>query len=123
MGLTVAGSMVPRRRESDVEDLIKDIQARTGLPADKVLEVVTMVTEYMRNALPDDLVAQVTQYLGSAAEQAGGAAGTARSAAASATAAAATAATGVLGAASDAAGTAYSAARTAVNDALTNDDQ
>ncbi len=123
MGLNVAGSMVPERRESHVEDLIKDIQARTGLPADKVLEVVTMVTDYMRNALPEDLVAQITQYLGSAAEQAGGAAGSARSVASSATAAAATAASGVIGAASGAAGTAYTAARTVVNDAMTNDDQ
>ena len=123
MGLTLAGSMVPERRESDVEDLIKDIQARTGLPADKVLEVVTMVTDYMRNALPEDLVVQITQYLGSAAEQAGGAATTARSVASSATAAAASAASGIIGAASDAAGTAYSAARTVVNDATTNDDQ
>jgi len=123
MGLIVAGSMVPERKESHVEDLIKDIQARTGLPADKVLEVVTIVTEYMRNALPEELVAQITQHLGSAAEQAGGAAGTARSVASSATAAAATAASGAIGAASDAAGTAYSAARTVVNDALTNDGQ
>ena len=50
-----------------MEDLINDIQEKTGLPADKVLEVVTMVADYMRNALPDDLVAQVASYLGDAA--------------------------------------------------------
>lgn len=66
-----------------MEDLIKDIQERTGLPADKVLEVVTMVTDYLRNALPDDLVRQVSSYLGSAAESAGGVAGSARDIAAS----------------------------------------
>ena len=46
-----------------MEDLINDIQEKTGLPADKVLEVVTMVADYMRNALPDDLVAHVASYL------------------------------------------------------------
>lgn len=50
-----------------MEDLIKDIQERTGLSADMVLEVVTMVADYMREALPDDLVAQVASYLGAAA--------------------------------------------------------
>lgn len=65
-----------------VEDLIKDIQERTGLPADKVLEVVTMVTDYMRNALPDDLVAQVTGYLNEAAASPGDSASAAVSTAA-----------------------------------------
>ena len=41
-----------------MDDLIKDIQERTGLSAEKVLEVVTMVTEYLKNALPDELVDQ-----------------------------------------------------------------
>ena len=61
-----------------MDDLIKDIQERTGLSADKVLEVVTMVTEYMREALPDELVAQVSSYLGSAAEATSGATTTAK---------------------------------------------
>jgi hypothetical protein len=55
---------------ADVEDLIRDIQERTGLSTDTVLEVVTMVTDYMRNALPEDLVVQVTTHLGNAAESA-----------------------------------------------------
>ena len=67
-----------------MEDLIKDIQERTGLPADKVLEVVTMVTDYMRNALPDELVTQVTSYLGAAAETASGSVRVARGVAAGA---------------------------------------
>jgi len=78
-----------------MEDLIKDIQQRTGLPADKVLEVVTIVTDYMRNALPDDLVRQVTAYLGSAADATSAAAGSARSVASSTTTAASTKTTGV----------------------------
>lgn len=82
-----------------MDDLIADIQERTGLPADKVLEVVTMVTDYMRNALPDDLVAQVTSYLAAAAETAEAGTGTARRAAASAASAATSVASGTLGAA------------------------
>lgn len=54
-----------------MEDLIKDIQERTGLSTEKVLEVVTMVTDYMRNVLPEDLVAQVTGYLSEAAASPG----------------------------------------------------
>jgi oligoribonuclease (3'-5' exoribonuclease) len=58
-----------------VEDLIKDIQERTGLSADKVLEVVTMVTDYMKNVLPEDLVSQITSYLSDAAASPGDSAG------------------------------------------------
>lgn len=54
-----------------MEDLINDIQERTGLSTEKVLEVVTMVTDYMRNVLPEDLVAQVTSYLSEAAASPG----------------------------------------------------
>lgn len=84
-----------------MDDLIKDIQQRTGLPADKVLEVVTMVTDYLRNALPDDLVAQITQHLGNAAERAGGAAASASATAASSASAAVGAATSAFAAARD----------------------
>ncbi len=88
-----------------MEDLIKDIQERTGLSADKVLEVVTMVTDYMRNALPDDLVAQITGYLNEAATSPGDSASAAVSTAAGlASKAAETTATvvgSVLGAVSD----------------------
>ncbi|MCL1601666.1 MAG: hypothetical protein M3112_09060 [Actinomycetia bacterium] len=58
-----------------MEDLINDIQEKTGLSTDKVLEVVTMVADYMKQALPDDLVAQITAYLGDAASSPGDAAG------------------------------------------------
>lgn len=102
-----------------MEDLIKDIQERTGLPADKVLEVVTMVTDYMRHALPEDLVAQVTAYLGVAAEQAGGAASTAGSAAASATGSAVSGASDMMGAATDIAGSGMNAAKDVIKDFTT----
>lgn len=50
-----------------MEDIIKEIQEKTGLSADKVLEVVTIVMDHLRTALPDDLVSQVAAYLGEAA--------------------------------------------------------
>lgn len=96
---------------STVEDLIKDIQERTGLPAEKVLEVVTMVTDYMKNALPDDLVAQITQHLSNAAERASGVAASASSTAASSASAA-------VGVASGVASSAFAAARDTVTNAL-----
>lgn len=65
-----------------VEDLIKEIQERTGLSAEKVLEVVTMVTDHMRSVLPEDLVAQIATYLGDAASTPGSAASDAIAAAA-----------------------------------------
>jgi hypothetical protein len=99
-----------------VEDLIKDIQQRTGLPADKVLEVVTMVTDYLRNALPDDLVRQVTSYLGAAADSAGNAAGTARTTASSAGSAAASGANELVGRAGGLAASALTTAKDVISD-------
>lgn len=66
--------MTVNTEETNVEDLINEIQVKTGLSTDKVLEVVTMVADYMRNALPEDLVVQVTTYLGEAAASPGDAA-------------------------------------------------
>jgi len=62
-----------------MEDLIAQIQEKTGLSADKVLEVVTIVTEYLKERLPDDLVAQITTYLAEAAGAASEAAASAGS--------------------------------------------
>lgn len=98
-----------------MEDLIKDIQERTGLPADKVLEVVTMVTDYMKSVLPEDLVAVVASYLGQAAEQATTAAGAARETASSATGTAAGAASSVVGMATGMASQAMDMAMDAVS--------
>ena len=109
-----AGNLERPPQEDDVEDLIKDIQDRTGLPADKVLEVVTMVTDYMRRALPDDLVHVIASYLGSAADQATTAADAARSTATTATSAAAGAASSVVGMATGMASQAFDMAKDAV---------
>lgn len=95
-----------------MEDLITEIQERTGLPADKVLEVVTMVTDYLRNALPDELVKQVSSYLGMAAESATTVAGTAKNAASTG----ASTASGAIGTATGMAQSAFNAAKGAVSE-------
>lgn len=104
------------QKEDDVEDLIKDIQERTGLPADKVLEVVTMVTDYMKSVLPDDLVHMIASYLGNAAEQAGSAAGSARSRGTTAAGAAASGASEVVGIAAGAASQAFNVATRTISE-------
>jgi len=79
-----------------MEDLIAQIQEKTGLPADKVLEVVTIVTDYMKERLPDDLIEQVTAYLSEAAGVATGAAGSAGGMASGAATTATAAASGAV---------------------------
>ena len=78
-----------------------------------------MVTDYMRHALPEDLVAQISAYLGVAADQAGGAASTASSAAAAATGSAASGATDMMDMATDIAGSAMIAAKDVIKDLTT----
>jgi hypothetical protein len=66
-----------------MDDLIAQIQKKTGLPADKVLEVVTMVTDFFKENLPADLVNQITTTLSKGAASAGGRASNAAGSAAS----------------------------------------
>lgn len=66
------------RREpwkGSMDDLIAQIQEKTGLPADKVLEVVTMVTDFFKQNLPDDLIEQITSNISRATSGASSAAG------------------------------------------------
>ena len=56
-----------------MDDLIKEIQERTGLSVEKATEVVNMVAAYMKNLVPDDLFDQVSGYVSSAGSAAGGA--------------------------------------------------
>jgi hypothetical protein len=88
-----------------VEDLINEIQNKTGLPGDKVLEVVTMVADYLKNALPEELVNQVATYLSDAAaspgESASGAVGSAADIAAKTAGTTASALNSVVGAVTD----------------------
>lgn len=92
-----------------MEDLIKQIQERTGLPADKALEVVTVVTEFLKDNLPEDLINQITMYLAKAASTASDTASTAGSAAA-------TGASGAVGMAVGAASTVFSKTMDVVSD-------
>lgn len=106
-----------------MDDLIEDIRQRTGLPTETVVEVVTMVTEYVRAALPDDLVQQVADHLGTAATTATGAAETTRTAAARAGTSAAGAASAIIGAAAGAASSTVGMAQDAVSGVTGNDDE
>jgi hypothetical protein len=54
-----------------MDDLIAQIQEKTGLSAEKVLEVVTMVTDFLKEKLPADLVSQITATLSKGASSAG----------------------------------------------------
>ena len=58
-----------------MDDLIKQIQERTGLSVEKATEVVNMVIAYMKGLVPADLFDQVSGYVGSAGQAAGGAVG------------------------------------------------
>jgi hypothetical protein len=60
-----------------MDDLIAEIQDKTNLSRDKVLEVVTIVTDYMKERLPDELVETVSAYLGEAGDKTATAAGSA----------------------------------------------
>ena len=82
-----------------MDDLIAQIQEKTGLPADKVLEVVTMVTDFFKENLPDDLIDQITANLAKATSSAGQAAGAAGGKAASGASDAVATVAGVAGSA------------------------
>ena len=49
-----------------MDDLILEIQEKTNLSRDKVIEVVTIVTEFMKERLPIDVIETVSEYLGDA---------------------------------------------------------
>ncbi len=87
-----------------MDDLISQVQEKTGLSKDKVIEVVTIVTDFMKDLLPEDLVETVSEYLGGAGEMsasvAGSAADMATGAARSATSVASGATEKVVGTAS-----------------------
>lgn len=46
-----------------MDDLIIEIQEKANLSRDKVLEVVTIVTEFMQERLPADVIETVSEYL------------------------------------------------------------
>ena len=107
-----------------MEDLIAEIQEKTGLSTEKVLEVVTLVTEFMKERLPDDLVQSISGYLGGAAEKAMGAAGSATGVGVGAAKSATSVAAGATGKAVGSAASAFSKAVDAVGDAAnSNNDE
>jgi len=52
-----------------MEDLIIQIQEKTGLSREKVIEVATIVTDFMKERLPADVIESVSEYLGDAGEK------------------------------------------------------
>jgi hypothetical protein len=49
---------------STMDDLIIQIEEKTGLSRDKVIEVVTIVTDFMKERLPVDVIESISEYLG-----------------------------------------------------------
>jgi len=94
-----------------MDDLIAEIQEKTGLSTEKVLEVLTMVTDFMKDRLPEDL-------LGAATEMASGAAGSATDVASSASSVASDAVDKAVGTAASV----FSKAVDAVANAVASDD-
>lgn len=82
-----------------MDDLIAQIQEKTGLSAEKVLEVVTMVTDFFKENLPADLIEQITATISQAASTAGESASSAGGKAASGATDAVSTIAGVAGAA------------------------
>jgi hypothetical protein len=52
-----------------MDDLILEIQEKTNLSRDKVIEVVTIVTDFMKERMPVDVIETVSEYLGGAGER------------------------------------------------------
>jgi hypothetical protein len=52
-----------------MDDLILEIQQQTNLSRDKVIEVVTIVTDFMKERMPVDVIETVSEYLGGAGER------------------------------------------------------
>jgi hypothetical protein len=52
-----------------MDDLILEIQQKTDLSRDKVIEVVTIVTDFMKERIPVDVIETVSEYLGGAGER------------------------------------------------------
>ena len=52
-----------------MDDLILEIQQKTNLSRDKVIEVVTIVTDFMKERMPVDVIETVSGYLGGAGER------------------------------------------------------
>ena len=107
-----------------MDDLISQIQEKTGLSKDKVIEVVTIVTDFMKDRLPDDLVESVSGYLGDASEKTVSAAGSAAGVASGAAQTARNVATSATGKAVGTASTAFSKATDTISGvARSSDDE
>ncbi|MCL1593976.1 MAG: hypothetical protein M3132_06465 [Actinomycetia bacterium] len=105
-----------------MDDLIADIQEKTWLSTEKVLEVLTLVTDFMKERLPEDLVDTVASYLGSATDFASEAAGSATGVASGAATTASAAASGAVDKAVETASTVFTMAVETVTKAVNTDE-
>ena len=106
-----------------MDDLIAEIQERTNLSKDKVIEVVTIVTDFMKEKLPADLVEAVSGYLGEASDMGMSAAESAVGMASGAAGAAKNIATDATGKAVETASSAFSKATDTVAGAVKSNNE
>ncbi|MEN8240042.1 MAG: hypothetical protein ABFR53_12685 [Actinomycetota bacterium] len=106
-----------------MDDLIAEIQERTNLSREKVLEVVTIVTDFMKEKLPEELVESISNYLGEAGEKTVAAAGSAAGMATGAAQTAKTVAAGATGKAVETATAAFSKATDTVAGVVKSNDE
>lgn len=55
-----------------MEEIVKQVSAKTGLPEDQARTVVTMVITWVKGKLPEGIRGQVDGFLGAGAPAAGG---------------------------------------------------
>ena len=67
-----------------MDELIAQIQEKTGIGADKAKEIAGVVTAFLRDNLPDDMLERLGEVAAGAAEKAGDTAGAAEGAASAA---------------------------------------
>ena len=107
-----------------MDDLIQQIQDKTELSRDKVLEVVTVVTDFMKEKMPDELIEKVSGYLDDAGEMTTSVAGSAAGKATGAATAAKDVAVDATGKVVGGATSAFSKATDAVTDVInSNNDE
>jgi len=68
-----------------MDELIAQITEKTGVPADKAMEMLGVTADWMKSRLPEDVANQVGSILSGAGDLAGTATGAATGAAAAAT--------------------------------------
>lgn len=106
-----------------MDDLILEIQEKTNLSRDKVIEVVTIVTDFMKERLPVDVIETVSEYLGGAGEMTATVVGSATDVATGVARSAADVASGATGKVVGTTSAAFSKATDVVAGAVSSNDE